>query len=131
VRDGTATSAADDPDATVDLTGGSVAAGMGYAWGHGSLIFRGKKRTFKLSGLPVVDVGASHLTGSGVVYNLKDLSDFSGIYTATTAGITIAGGGSAAVLRNEHGVVIKLISQTQGLRANLSAKGGIAVKLKA
>jgi hypothetical protein len=127
---GTAAPAADDPVATVDLTGGSVAVGVGYVWGHGSVTFQGKKHAFKLSGLSIVDVGAAHLTGSGVVYNLKDLSDFNGTYGAVTAGITIAGGGSAAVLRNEHGIVIKLLSTTEGLRFNLSANG-IAIKLKA
>jgi hypothetical protein len=57
------------------------------------------------------------------------LNDFDGTYTATSAGITIAGGGSAAILRNEHGVVIKLLSTSEGLRFNLSADG-ISIKLK-
>ncbi len=127
--DGAQSSAANNPDATVELSGGTIAAGVGYVWGHGSLTFQGKKHNFKLSGLSIVDVGAAHLTGSGVVYNLRDLSDFNGTYTAATAGITVAGGGSAAVLRNQHRVVIKLISTTEGLRFNLSANG-VAVKLK-
>jgi hypothetical protein len=127
--DATSPATADDPDATVDLTGGTIAAGVGYVWGQGNLTYHGKRHAFKLSGLSIVDVGAARLSGSGVVYNLKDLSDFNGTYTAATAGLTIAGGGSAAVLRNEHGVVIKLLSTTAGLRFNLSADG-IAVKLK-
>ncbi len=127
--DGTAAPGTDDPDATVELTGGTIAAGVGYVWGHGSVTFQGKRHAFKLSGLSVVDVGASHLSASGTVYHLKDLSDFSGTYTAVTAGITVAGGGSAAVLRNQHGVVIKLTATTEGVRFNLSANG-IAVKLK-
>jgi hypothetical protein len=53
--------------------------------GCGSLTFRGKKHDFQLSGLSIIDVGAAHLTGSGVVYNLRDLSDFNGTYTAATA----------------------------------------------
>lgn len=115
--------ATDEPDATVDFTGGSIAAGVGFVWGHGDLIFKGSKHSFKLSGISIVDVGASHITASGVVYNLKDLSDFDGNYTAASAGVTIAGGGSAVVLRNEHGVVIKLLSTAEGLRFNLSADG--------
>jgi hypothetical protein len=126
---GTEAPAAENPDATVEFSGGTIAAGVGYVWGHGSLTFQGEKHDFKLSGLSIVDVGAAHLTGSGMVYNLKDLSDFNGTYTAAAAGITIAGGGSAAVLRNQHGVVIKLISTTEGLRFNLSANG-VNVKLK-
>ena len=127
--DATAAPTAEEPDATVDLSGGTIAVGVGYVWGKGSLTFNGKKHAFKLSGLSVADVGAAHLSGSGVVYNLKDLKDFNGTYTAVTAGITVAGGGSAAVLRNEHGVVIRLLATTEGLRFNLSADG-IAMKLK-
>jgi hypothetical protein len=131
----TATFAADSPDAaaltngayeadaTLDLTAGSVAAGIGYVWGGGDLIYQGQKRKFKISGLSVVDVGAAHITASGVVYHLKDVSDFSGNYTAVTAGVTVGGGASAALLKNEHGVVIKLISTTSGLRLNLAAAG--------
>jgi hypothetical protein len=120
--------APDEVDATVDLTAGSVAAGIGYVWGGGDLIYQGQKREFKISGLSVVDVGAARITASGVVYHLKNLTDFSGNYTAVTAGVTVGGGASAALLENEHGVVIKLISTTSGLRFNLAA-AGIGIKL--
>lgn len=45
------------------------------------------------------------------------------IYVAWGAGATIAGGGSAVYMKNEHGVVIKLVLTTVGLRFNLSANG--------
>jgi hypothetical protein len=128
-QDVTSTAIADEADATVDLTGGSVAAGVGYVWGNGELIYKGQKHPLKLSGVSIVDVGAARIAASGVVYHLKNLSDFAGTYSAVTAGITVAGGGSAAVLRNQHGVVIKLLSTTEGLRFNLSANG-IDIKLK-
>jgi hypothetical protein len=127
--DATSTAVADEADATVDLTAGSVAAGLGYVWGSGDMIYRGQKHPFKLSGVSIVDVGAARIAASGVVYHLKNLSDFEGNYTAVTAGITVAGGGSAALLKNQHGVVIKLLSTTEGLRFNLSANG-IDIKLK-
>src|SRR5271168_91320 len=118
-----------EPDATVDLTGGSVAAGLGYVWGNGNLTYAGKTHRFKLTGVSIVDVGAASIAASGVVYNLKAVSDFEGTYTAVTAGATIGAGGSAALMRNQHGVLIKLLSTTQGLRFNLSANG-IDIKLK-
>jgi hypothetical protein len=117
------------PDATVSLTGGSVAAGVGYVWGHGKLSYQDKTHTFSISGLSIVDVGAANLSATGHVYNLKQLSDFAGNYVEVTAGVTVAGGVSAAYLRNEHGVVIKLEATTVGLRFNLSADG-VNVKLK-
>jgi hypothetical protein len=125
--DDPATSAASDtaqgPDATITLTGDSVAAGIGFVWANGNLTYKGKTYPVKLSGVSVVDVGAAHITATGNVYNLTTLRDFDGNYTAATAGLTVAGGGSAAVLRNQHGVVIKLLSTTEGLRFNLSADG--------
>jgi hypothetical protein len=113
----------DQPVATIELTAGSIAAGIGYVWGHGHLTYGGKRHSFKLSGVSIVDVGASHITASGVVYNLRDLQDFSGNYTAVSAGLTVAGGGSFVALRNQHGVVIKLLTTAEGLRFNLAAEG--------
>jgi hypothetical protein len=122
---------ADDakPDATVTLKGGSVAAGIGYTWGHGELSYRKSPREFSIKGVSVADVGATNFTAAGNVYNLKRLSDFSGNYVAAGAGITIAGGGTATYLENEHGVVIKLIATDVGLKFTLSADG-VHVSLK-
>jgi hypothetical protein len=117
------------PDATVNLTGGSVAAGIGYVWGHGKLTFQDKVHPFSLSGVSVVDVGASNISATGKVYNLKNLADFAGNYVDASAGITIAGGGAVAYLKNEHGVVIKLQATTAGLRFTLAAEG-VNIKLK-
>lgn len=133
MADNAATSPASDttdqPSATIDFTGASVAAGIGYVWGRGHLIYDGAKHGFTLHGVSIVDVGASHITASGVVYHLKDLRDFAGNYTTISAGLTIAGGGSAVMLRNQHGVVIKLLSTAQGLRFDLSADG-VNIKLR-
>jgi hypothetical protein len=111
------------PDGTVDFTGGSIAAGIGFSWGHGKLSYGGQFHSFKISGLSIVDVGAANISAAGQVYNLKSLADFNGNYVAMTAGMTVAGGASAAYLKNEHGVIIKLHSTEAGLRFNLSADG--------
>ncbi len=76
-----------------------------------------------LSGISVVDVGAAGIDAQGEVYNLTSPADLSGNYSAVTAGMTVVVGGSVAYLKNEKGVVIKLHSQTGGLRFNLSANG--------
>ena len=124
-----ATSLSSGPDATVELSGGAVAAGIGYQWGHGDVVYQGQKHRFSLSGLSIVDVGASNISATGVVYNLKNLNDLNGNYVAASVGLTVAGGGSAQYLRNEHGVVIKLLETSRGLRFNLSANG-VKVQLK-
>ena len=113
------------PSAYVWLSGGSVALGIGYTWGHGTLYYSkdAKQYRFKLSGISIVDVGAAGINAEGEVYNLTSPADISGNYSAVTAGLTVIEGGSVAYLKNEKGVVIKLHSQTGGLRFNLSANG--------
>jgi hypothetical protein len=117
------------PDGTVSLSGGSVAAGIGYTWGHGQLSYRDGSHPFSINGVSIVDVGATSYSASGSVYNLKELADFAGNYVAAGAGITLAGGGTAVYLKNEHGVVIKLIATDVGLKFKLSADG-VHVSLK-
>src|ERR1700691_6359398 len=113
------------PSGYVWLSGGTVAIGIGYSWGHGTLYYSKdqKEYKFKLSGVSVADVGAAGINAEGEVYNLASPADLSGNYSAVTAGVTIIEGGSVAYLKNDKGVVIKLHSQTGGLRFNLSANG--------
>jgi len=117
------------PDGTLSLKGGSVAAGIGYTWGHGDLEFHQGSHRFSIKGVSIVDVGAANFSASGQVYNLKRLADFSGNYVAAGAGITIAGGGTALYLKNEHGVIVKLVATDVGLKFTLSADG-VHVSLK-
>ena len=117
------------PDATLSFKGGSVAAGIGYTWGRGELKYSDHVHTFSIKGVSLVDVGATDLSAKGNVYHLKSVSDFSGNYVAAGAGITIAGGGTAVYLKNEHGVVIKLIATEVGLKFKLSADG-VKITLK-
>jgi hypothetical protein len=117
------------PDGTLSLKGGSVAAGIGYTWGHGDLEFHQGSHRFSIKGVSIVDVGATNFSASGQVYNLKRLADFSGNYVAAGAGITIAGGGTALYLKNEHGVIVKLVATDVGLKFTLSADG-VHVSLK-
>ena len=113
------------PAGYVWLSGGSVAVGIGYTWGHGTLYYSKdqKQYRFKLSGISIVDVGAAGINAEGEVYNLTNPADINGSYSAVTAGLTVIEGGSVAYLKNDKGVVIKLHSQTGGLRFNLSANG--------
>jgi hypothetical protein len=91
------------PSATIAFSGGSIAAGVGYTWGSGTLLFKGKPYHFTVSGLSVVDIGVDRIDGAGTVYNLKNPADAAGTYFAAGAGATIAGGGSVAVLENQNG----------------------------
>ena len=77
------------PSAYVWLSGGSVAVGIGYTWGHGTLYNSKdqKQYKFKLSGVSIADVGGAGITAEGEVYNLTTPADLSGDYSAVTAGV--------------------------------------------
>ena len=117
------------PSATIQLKGGSVAAGVGFTWEKGWLTYHGKKYPISADGFDVGDVGATKITGSGKVYNLKKLEDFNGNYTSASAGATLAGGGNALVMQNQNGVRIEMLSTTKGVKLTLGA-GGITMKIK-
>jgi hypothetical protein len=117
------------PDATLRLSGGSVAAGIGISWGGGTLSYKGKEYPVDVKGLSVGDVGITKIEGSGKVYHLKSLDDFNGNYTAAAAGLTAAGGGSAVAMKNQNGVTVTLVTTTQGLKFTLGA-GGVDMKVK-
>ncbi len=111
------------PDATLTMSEGQVAVGIGWSWGKGTLNFKGKKYEFKVEGLSVVDVGITKATSKGKVYNLKNLADFDGIYTAMAAEGTVAGGAGVTRMKNQNGVVIDLVSTTQGVNLKLAPEG--------
>ena len=117
------------PDATLKLSAGSVAAGVGVNWGSGTLTFQGKEHPVDAKGLSVGDVGVSKIEASGKVYNLKKLEDFDGNYTAVGAGATVAGGGSVVTMKNQNGVKVDLVATTQGVKFALGG-GGVDMHIK-
>lgn len=117
------------PSGKVSMESKSVALGVGVSWGDGKLTYEGKEHVFSVDGLSVVDLGVSKVTATGEVFNLKKLSDFSGNYVAGQAGAGVGGGAGAIVMKNQHGVVMKLTGTGTGVRLTAGAKG-LDVKLK-
>lgn len=112
------------PDATVDYSGNSVAAGIGYTWGHGVLHYDGMDYPFSANGLSAVSVGGALVTASGNVYYLTKVEDFPGRYIAATAGATVGPSGAGwTALRNQNGVVVEVQSTSQGLELDLAVSG--------
>jgi len=116
-------------DATVKLSEGSVAAGIGWSWGHGTLTFQGKSYKFKVDGLSVGELGVTKATATGNVYNLKSLEDFDGVFGAAGASITVEQGKGATALVNPKGVQLLLTSTTKGASIKVAAEG-LKVKLE-
>jgi hypothetical protein len=120
---------AEGPDATVKITGKSLAAGVGIAWGNGVLTYNGKEYPFSVTGISAGEIGVTIVELAGNVSNLNNVDDFSGNYASLTAGATIAGGAGAVTMRNQNGVVMNLIAMTRGLSFDLGVDG-VKVQLK-
>jgi hypothetical protein len=110
-------------DGTISIQSKSVAVGIGWSWGSGVLSFRGKRYPFKIDGLSVNAVGASRSDATGYVYNLKNLSDFEGTYTAIEASGTLGGGKGISTMKNGNDVRITLHSTRQGVEAKAAPEG--------
>ena len=120
---GLAAAQAKKPDATLTLSEGSVAVGIGWTWGKGTLSYQGKTYALKVEGLSVGEVGITRATAAGNVFGLKKLADFNGTYAAGAAGGTVGGGAGISAMKNQNGVVIELKSTTQGANLKLAAEG--------
>jgi hypothetical protein len=118
----------DTPDGTIELHGGSIAVGVGFTWESGSLMFHGKKYPVSVSGLDVADVGATKVSATGKIYNLKKLEDFDGTYASLGAGAALGGGVGTTSMKNQNGVQIDLGSTTEGVKLTLAA-GGVSMKV--
>ena len=117
------------PSATLELSGKSVGVGVGFTWETGKLTYNGKTYDVAVDGIDVGDVGVAMISASGKVYNLKKVEDFSGNYTAAGAGAAVAGGGGAAIMQNQNGVRVELLSTSQGVKLALGP-GGVNMRIK-
>ena len=120
------------PDATLRLSTGGFALGIGVNWGSGTLTYRGKNYPVKVKGLSVGRVGATSSSASGEVFNLKHLQDFNGHYTvsgAGTRGVTLGAGRTGTIMSNQAGVIVRISSTQQGVAVNATG-GGIDLQLK-
>src|SRR5918911_473160 len=118
------------PSGTIALSATSMAAGVGAQWGDGILTLPdGKTYRFTVQGLEVGGVGVSTLRAQGTVYNLRKVSDLDGLYVAADANVAVGSGPGTQTMRNEHGVIINLASEQQGVKLTLGGQG-VRITLK-
>jgi hypothetical protein len=120
------------PDATLRLSGGSFALGIGFRWGSGTLTYKGKDYPVKVNGLSVGKVGITGSSAYGEVFNLKHLQDFNGHYNvggAGTRGVTLGSGKSGTVMTNQAGVIVRVSATQQGLDVNATG-GGVDMQIQ-
>jgi len=111
------------PAATLELSQGSVAAGIGFSWGSGTLTYLGRNCPVKVLGLSVGEAGFTWGTAKGIVFGLKKLEDFSGSCVAGGAGATVFGGDEAVIMKNQNDVVVELTTSNVGVSFKLAVSG--------
>ena len=120
------------PDATLRLSTGGFALGIGVNWGSGTLTYRGKAYPVKVKGLSVGRVGATSSSAYGEVFNMKNLQDFSGHYDvggAGTRGVTLGAGKTGTIMSNQAGVIVRISSTQRGVAVNATG-GGLTMQLQ-
>ena len=120
------------PDATLRLSGGSFALGIGFRWGSGTLSYKGKDYPVKVNGLSVGKVGMTGSSAYGEVFNLKHLQDFNGHYNigaAGTRGVTVGSGKAGTLMSNQAGVIVRLSATQKGLDVNATG-GGVDMQIQ-
>ena len=120
------------PDATLRLSGGSFALGIGFRWGSGTLSYKGKDYPIKVNGLSIGKVGMTGVSAIGEVFNLKHLQDFNGHYNVGaqgTRGVTIAKGKAGTLMTNQAGVIVRLAATQTGLDVNATG-GGVDMQIQ-
>ena len=120
------------PDATLRLSGGSFAAGIGFSWGSGTLTYKGKNYPVKVNGLSLGKVGITSSSAYGEVFNLKHLQDFNGHYNvgaAGTRGVTLGAGKSGTLMTNQTGVIVRISSTQKGVNVNATG-GGVDMQIQ-
>ena len=120
------------PDATLRVSGGSFALGIGVSWGSGTLTYKGKSYPVKVKGLSVGKVGATSSSAYGEVFNMKHLQDFNGHYDvggAGTRGVTLGAGKAGTIMSNQAGVIIRISSTQSGVAVNATG-GGVDLQLQ-
>ena len=103
-----------------------VSAGFifGVTGGSGTLTFRGRQYPLSIGGISAgALIGASATDLVGTASNLHGPSDIAGIYSAVGAGMSVAGGRSAAQLSNANGVVLRVRGRQIGFSFSIDLSG--------
>ena len=103
---------------------------LGVGGGRGTLIYQGQRYPLNVGGVSLgASIGVSSANLAGEVYNLTNVADIVGTYSAASAGLAIAGGGKVANLKNSKGVELRVRGTKVGLALNLDLSG-LSIKLE-
>jgi hypothetical protein len=112
------------PSATIVIDETQIMWIVGGDIGGGTLHFQGKSYKFKTDGLKLGGFGVNKVKLTGDVYNLKNVTDFAGVYGVAEAGVTLGNASKGDfVMRNDKGVILHLKSAAQGIALDLGVEG--------
>src|SRR5215467_9719489 len=97
---------------------------FGVTGGSGALTFRGQRFPLSVGGIragALIGISAADLVGTAS--NLHAPGDIAGIYSAIGAGLSVAGGRTAAQLSNANGVVLRLRGRQIGFSFSIDLAG--------
>jgi lipid-binding SYLF domain-containing protein len=103
-----------------------VAAGFifGASGGSGVLTFEGHQYPLSIGGISAgATIGVSGTDLVGTASHLRTPADINGVYSAVGAGLSVAGGRSAAQLRNANGVLLRLRGRQIGFMFSIDLSG--------
>lgn len=103
-----------------------VSAGFifGVTGGSGVLTFAGHQYPLSVGGISAgATIGASGTDLVGTAYHLHRPADIAGVYSAAGAGLSVAGGRSAAQLTNANGVLLRLRGRQIGFMFSIDLSG--------
>ena len=113
----------------INFTIKSVAAGVGFSWGNGFLIFQGQTYPIKVKGFSIVTASISPTNIVGNVFGLKDPADIAGDYRTLEAGAAVGVGVGRIRAKNDKGVTLELDAESKGVKVDLSA-GSFTIAMK-
>jgi|SRR5271166_212323 len=97
---------------------------FGVSGGQGILSFEGQQYPLSIGGISAgATIGASGTELVGTASHLHSPADIQGIYSAVGAGLSVAGGRSAAQLSNARGVVLRLRGRQVGFMFSIDLSG--------
>jgi hypothetical protein len=123
------TAIAETTDGKVSITISSVGLILGHTRGEGTLGFRDKTYSFTVEGVGLGSVGISSVSFTGDVHNLKDVSDFAGVYFGGEVGMATGGGDAGIKLTNKKDVVLVLVGSVKGVSMKIGSEG-LKVRMK-
>jgi len=120
--------AAEDTTGKVTIETMSAGVGLGVTWGDGVLEYHGEKYPFTMTSFDVGDIGVAKVIANGIVFNLKSVEDFSGMFAAVVAAGTFGGGAGSGAMYSNNRVSMVWTGTNQGLNVTL-AHSGVNVEL--